>query len=84
MEKIGSTNNDLNTEVPITYSSIENLVIGDGMHMDNAQDGGNDTYYTHVHAAYTMDKLMMINCWNNIPISEHDQWHLYKYKDHYK
>lgn len=59
LEETGGVNNDLNTEVAITYSGIENLVIGAGMHMDNDVDGGTDTDITNVHAAYSMDQLMI-------------------------
>ena len=54
---------DLNVEIALTYTGIENLVLGGGMHSTSGRTGAapvaNDVDITNLHAAYTMDKLML-------------------------
>jgi len=54
---------DLNVEIALTYTGIENLVLGGGMHSTSGRTGvaplSNDVDITNIHAAYTMDKLML-------------------------
>ncbi|MFL2938693.1 MAG: outer membrane beta-barrel protein [Opitutales bacterium] len=54
---------DLNVEIALTYTGIENLVLGGGMHSTSGRTGvaplTNDVDITNIHAAYTMDKLML-------------------------
>jgi len=54
---------DLNVEIALTYTGIENLVLGGGMHSTSGRTGvaplTNDVDITNLHAAYTMDKLML-------------------------
>ena len=51
--------NDLDVEIALTYTGIENLVLGGGMHAQRNQAANTDVDVTNVHAAYTMDKLML-------------------------
>jgi len=51
--------NDLDVEIALTYTGIENLVLGGGMHAQRNQAANTDVDITNVHAAYTMDKLML-------------------------
>ena len=59
----GGFEDDLNVEIALTYTGIENLVLGGGMHSTSGRTGvaplSNDVDITNIHAAYTMDKLML-------------------------
>jgi hypothetical protein len=66
IEETAATNDDLDLEIAITYNGIENLVIGAGMHSVNAATAAGDEDYTNIHAAYTMDKLMLAAEYVNI------------------
>jgi len=60
----GLTSEDnLNYEIAVSFNGFENLVIGAGVQVDNAADvnssGSTDTTTTNLHAAYTLDKLLI-------------------------
>jgi len=56
--------NDLDVEVALSYTGIENLAIGGGFYAQNAQtSGGNDRDYVNIHAAYTTGKLLIAGEW---------------------
>jgi len=59
LEENGAANNDLDLEVAVSYTGIENLSIGAGIHQINGEDAADDVDITNIHASYTMDKLML-------------------------
>ena len=59
LEEDGANNNDLDLEVAVSYTGIENLSIGAGMHQVNGLTAADDVDITNIHASYTMDKLML-------------------------
>jgi hypothetical protein len=59
LEENGVNNNDLDLEVAVSYTGIENLSIGAGMHQVNGLTAADDVDITNIHASYTMDKLML-------------------------
>ena len=59
LEENGAANNDLDLEVAVSYTGIENLSIGAGIHQLNGLTAADDVDITNIHASYTMDKLML-------------------------
>ena len=69
MKKLITTRNDetseddLNYEIAVTFNGFENLVIGAGVQVDNGESldsaASVDTTNTNIHAAYTLDKLLL-------------------------
>jgi len=51
--------NDLDIEIALSYTGIENLVLGGGVHSQRNSGAADDRDITNIHAAYTMDKLML-------------------------
>jgi hypothetical protein len=51
--------NDLDIEIALSYTGIENLVLGGGVHSQRNDGAALDRDITNIHAAYTMDKLML-------------------------
>lgn len=50
---------DLDIEIALSYTGIENLVLGGGVHSQRNSGANNDRDISNLHAAYTMDKLML-------------------------
>ena len=59
LEEDGANNNDLDLEVAVSYTGIENLSIGAGIHQINGLTAADDIDITNIHASYTIDKLML-------------------------
>jgi len=66
LEEQGANNDDLDLEVAITYTGIENLVIGAGIHSREGLTAAQDIDVTNLHAAYSMDKLMVAGEYVNV------------------
>ena len=50
---------DLDIEIALSYTGIENLVLGGGVHSQRNSGANNDRDVSNLHAAYSMDKLML-------------------------
>ena len=66
LEEQGANNDDLDLEVAITYTGIENLVVGAGIHSREGLTAAEDIDVTNLHAAYSMDKLMVAGEYVNV------------------
>ena len=66
LEEQGANNDDLDLEVAIIYTGIENLIIGAGIHSREGATAAEDIDITNLHAAYTLDKLMIAGEYVNV------------------
>jgi hypothetical protein len=58
---------DLDWELAIAFTGVENLALGGGVQTNNeTQPGGTDTTVINVHGAYTMGKALIAAEWTNI------------------
>jgi len=55
----GGTKNDLDFEVALTYTGIENLNVGLGYFKDNQAVAANETDVTNIHATYQVGKALL-------------------------
>ena len=66
LEEQGANNDDLDLEVAITYTDIEDLVIGAGIHSREGLTAADEIDVTNLHAAYSMVKLMVAGEYVNV------------------
>jgi len=51
--------NELDLEIALSYTGIENLAIGGGYHFDNQANNANETDVLNIHASTTMGKFLL-------------------------
>jgi len=62
-----NTEDDLDWELAIAFTGIENLALGGGVQTNNeVQPGTDDSTVINVHGAYTMGKALIAAEWSNI------------------
>jgi len=62
-----NTEDDLDWELAIAFTGVENLALGGGVQTNNGtQPGGTDTTVINVNGTYTMGKALIAAEWSNI------------------
>jgi len=64
LEDDNGSKDDLDYEVAISYTGIDNLVVGAGIATRRPEDGNNTEVYT-INLAYTLDKLLLAGEYTN-------------------
>ena len=65
----GGAKDDLNYEVALSYTGIENLTVGIGHFKDNAPNGTDEFDATNINATYQVGKALLAAEWSNIDSS---------------
>jgi len=64
LEDDNGSKDDLDYELAISYTGIDNLVVGAGIQTVRPEDGNNTEVYT-INVAYTLDKLLLAGEYTN-------------------
>jgi hypothetical protein len=77
-EEAAGVDNDLDYEISVAFTGIENLSLGAGFQSTNAIASAADEDVTNIHAAYTSGKLLIAAEWTNIDdaAADRDAWAL--------
>ena len=62
----GGAKDDLNYEVALSYTGIENLAVGIGHFKDNAANGTAEYDATNIHATYQVGKALLAAEWSQV------------------
>jgi len=65
-EETAATEDDLDWEVSLAYTGIENLALGGGVQTNNEENVVDDNTILNIHAGYTMGKALIAAEWSNI------------------
>ena len=72
VEDDNGSKDDLDYEVAISYTGIDNLVVGAGIQTVRPEDGNNTEVYT-INLAYTLDKLLLAGEYTNSETGNDDR-----------
>lgn len=65
-EESALAEDDLDWEISLAYTGIENLAIGGGVQTNNEETVAEDNTILNIHAGYTMGKALIAAEWSNI------------------